>query len=366
MNNWLLKLPLLCLKHDNLTCMEDILQEKKEFATDSILEPESIEDIIYSLMVNPNLSTINYFNDFSESGISPESVNDVDNDEIGVFDVDSSGNMQAMCTHAFHRHLQENPKKSAEILISRATRKMLCMGLRPVAVSALLYHINFADPKGQLIASGAKKGLENAAKKFGLSISDRKIRFDLFPGSGQLPPALIISMVGTVGQKNKLITSSFKSKGGNLFLIGRLTNDISSSEYVEFYHEVQNTPLPLFNIEDEIKIHELLEGLHERNLLQSATPVGKGGLFFTLLRSAIPSGLGFDITTDDEHRIDAFLFGESMGRILVEVAPGSEDEFVDFMTDAKFPFIGLGHITRGEIRIDEKSLGFIDKMTRDS
>ncbi len=91
------------------------------------------------------------------------------------------------------------------------------MGLRPVAVSALLYHINFADPKGQLIASGAKKGLENAAKKFGLSISDRKIRFDLFPGSGQLPPALIISMIGTVGQKNKLITSSFKSKGGNLF-----------------------------------------------------------------------------------------------------------------------------------------------------
>ncbi len=366
MNNYLLKLPLSGLKHENVTFMEDIIQEKREFSIDAVPEPESIEDVIYSLMVNPNLSAINYFNDFSESGISPDSVNDVDNDEIGMFDIDSNGKKQAICTHAFHRHLQEDPQKSAEILISRATRKMLCMGLRPVAVSALLYHINFADPMGQFIASGAKKGLENAAQKFGLSISDRKIRFDLFPGSKQLPPSLIVSMVGAAGQNSKPVTNSFTSKGGNLFLIGRLNNDICSSEYVEFYHEIQDTPLPAFNIEDEIKIHELLNRLHERNLLQSASPVGKGGLFFTLLRSAIPSGLGFDITTDDEHRLDAFLFGESMGRILVEVAAGNEDEFVDFMTDAEFPFIGLGHITRGELRIDEKSLGFIDKMTRSS
>lgn len=343
--------------------MEDALQEVKKISIDNIPEPENIGDIIFSLMVNPNLSAVNYFNDFSESGISPASVADDDNDEIGMFDAGSSGNSMAMCTHAFHRHLQENPQESAEILVSRAARKMLCMGLNPIAVSALLYHINFANPKGQFIAAGAKRGLENAAQKFGLNISDRKIRFDLSPGSGQLPPALIISMVGAATKKSLLTTNAFKSKGGNLFLIGRLNNDLNSSEYIEFYHEIQDTPLPQFHIEDEVKIHEILRGLHHRSLSQSASPVGKGGLFFTLLRAAIPGGLGFDITTTDENRLDAFLFGESMGRILVEVATGDEDRFVDFMTGMKFPFIALGHITKGEIRIDGKSFGFIDKMT---
>lgn len=343
--------------------MKDALQQEKEFTIDSVSEPTDIENVIFSLMVNPNLSSINYFNDFSEAGILPDSIGDGDNDEIGLFDIDSTGASMAMSTHAFHHHLQNDPKKATEILISRATRKMLCLGAQPVAISAFLYHIDFADPNGQYIASGAKKGLENAAQKFNLKISDRKIRFDHFSGHGPVPPTIIISMVGLVEDKNKLTTHAFKSKGGNIFLIGHSVNDINSSEYLEFYHGIADSPLPDFNVEDELKIQKALKELHKLNLLQSASPVGKGGLFFTLLRAAIPNGLGFDITTDAETRLDAFLFGESMGRILLEVEQEKEDDFVDFMTDKGIPFFTLGHITRGEIRVDDNSLGYIDKMS---
>ena len=125
-------------------------------------------------MVNPNLSSINYFNDFGELNISPDSIGDTDTDETGLFDIDSNGNKMAMSTHAFHHHLQNDPKKATEILISRAARKMICSGVKPVAISAFLYHINFGDPNGQFIASGAKKGLENAAAKFDLKIIGQK------------------------------------------------------------------------------------------------------------------------------------------------------------------------------------------------
>jgi phosphoribosylformylglycinamidine synthase len=343
--------------------MKETMQQEKEFTLDSLPEPTNIENVIFSLMVNPNLSSINYFNDFSESGILPDSIGDGDNDETGLFDIDSTGASMAMSTHAFHHHLQNDPKKATEILIARATRKMLCLGAQPVAVSAFLYHINFADPKGQYISSGAKKGLENAAQKFNLKISDRKIRFDHFSGHGPVPPTIIISMVGLVEDKNKLTTHAFKQKGGNIFLIGRTVEDVGSSEYLEFYHGISDSPLPAFAIEDELKIQEALRQLHKSNFLRSASPVGKGGLFFTLLRAAIPNGLGFDITTDAEVRLDSFLFGEAMGRILLEVESEKEDDFVDFMTEKKIPFFTLGHITKGEIRIDDKSLGYIDKMT---
>jgi phosphoribosylformylglycinamidine synthase len=52
-----------------------------------------------------------------------------------------------------------------------------------------------------------------------------------------------------------------------------------------------------------------------------------------------------------------------MGRILVEVNSKKEDEFVDFLTGLKVPFFTLGHITKGEVRIDDQSMGYIDKMT---
>ena len=343
--------------------MSDVIQAEKSFTIDSLPEPENLEDVVYSLMVNPNLSSINYFNDFGDLNISPESIGDSDTDETGLFDIDENGRKIAMSTHAFHHHLQSDPQKATEILISRAARKMICAGAKPTAISAFLYHINFGDPKGQFIAAGAKKGLENAASKFDLKVTDKKIRFDHFSQHGPVPPTIIISMIGVVKNVESITTHSFKSKGNNIFLIGRTTDDINSSEYLEFYHEISDSPLPEFDINVEISIQGAISKLNEMKLIESASPVGKGGLFFTLLRAAIPNELGFDITTAAETRIDSFLFGEAMGRILVEVSAKKEDEFVDFLTGLKVPFFTLGHITKGEVRIDDQSMGYIDKMT---
>ena len=60
------------------------------FSIDDVAEPENIEDVIYTLMVNPNLSTINYFNDFSEMAVSPDSLEEGDTDETGLFELEST------------------------------------------------------------------------------------------------------------------------------------------------------------------------------------------------------------------------------------------------------------------------------------
>lgn len=343
--------------------MSEVMQAEKEFTIDSIPEPVSIEDVIFTLMVNPNLSSINYFNDFGETNVSPASIGSTETDETGLFDIDANGNKLAMTTHAFHHHLQNDPQKATEILVSRAVRKMICFGAEPLAISAFLYHIDFGDPNGQFIASGAKKGLENAAAKFGLKVSDRKIRFDHFSKHGPVPPTIIISMMGRIEEKEAITTHSFKKKGNNIFLIGETKDDVGSSEYLEFYHEIVESPLPWFNIDTEKKVQDAVKKLNREKLLESASPVGKGGLFFALLRAAVPNDLGFDITTAAEYRMDSFLFGEAMGRIIVEVESSKEDQFMDLLTDMKVPFFTLGHITKGEIRIDDKSLGYVDKMT---
>lgn len=352
-----------CYVYLKYHAMNEITQKETESLINSIPEPDNLEDVIFSLIVNPNLSCINYFNDFSEFPVSNTSIGSTESDETGLFDIDTEGRSMAMSTHAFHHHIENDPKKATEILISKAARKMYCLGAQPVAISAMLYHIDFADVNGQNIASGAKKGLENAAQKFNLKISDRKIRFDHFKCDEFVPPTIIISMASLVEDKEKIINHAFKKKGGNIFVIGRSVNDLGSSEYLEFFHGIENSPLPAFNIDTEIKIQRALTKLHRHGLLQSACPVGRGGLFFTLLRAGIPNGLGFDITTDAEMRIDSFLFGEAMGRVLVEVNSKDQDDFVDLMINIKMPFFTLGHITKGEIRVDDNSLGFIDKMT---
>ncbi len=343
--------------------MTDSEKRNTTFTIHDIPEPEHIGDVVYALMVNPNLSTVSYFNDFSTEPITPDSVGSAEGEEAGIFELPGAATCVSMTTHAFHHHLAENPQGATEILISRAARKMLCLGAEPLAVSAFLYHINIMDLHGHQIASGAKKGLEHAARKFNLRITDRKIRFDHFKDHDPVPPTIIISMLGMMGKSQRATTHAFKEKGNNIFLIGRCSEDVGASEYVEFYHGITHSPLPACNIDEEVVIQEALRRLHKQDLISSASPVGKGGLFFTLLRACFPNNLGFDITTDAEIRKDAFLFGETMGRILVDVDPDREDTFVDLLSEMKVPFFMLGHVTRGEIRVDDVSMGFIDKMS---
>ncbi len=341
--------------------MAELIQNKESSLIDQIEEPKDMNDIVFNLMVDPNLDPVNYFNDFSEEGFDVERMSDEGNEETGIF-TSANGEMMAMTTHAFHHHLENDPQTATEILISRGARRMICQGAKPEAVSAFLYHLNVANPNGQFIASGAKKGLENASEKFGLNVSERKIRFDYFSGHGKKSPTIIISMMGRIPNRNKIITHKLKNKGNNIFVIGKSYNDINSSEYLEFYHEIKKSPLPVFNIEVEAYLHDVVRQLIDKSLITSASPIGKGGLFFSLLRAGMPVGLGFDITTDAEIRKDAFLFGEAMGRLIVGVPKEKEDDFVDYMQTTKLPFFTLGHVTKGEIRIDDESFGYIDKM----
>ena len=48
---------------------------------------------------------------------------------------------------------------------------------------------------------------------------------------------------------------------------------------------------------------------------------------------------------------------------MVDVDLENEDDFMDLLTEMNIPFFTLGHVTKGEIRIDDTSFGFIDKMT---
>lgn len=342
-----------------------MIEQNKEiqgFTIDQLEEEQNIQDIVFNLMADPNLAPINYFNDFSEGPVDLSAMSNEEVEGTGIFSTEN-GQALAISTHAMHHHLETDPKQATEIIVSRAARKMICSGAVPEAISSFLYHINIADPNGQFIAAGAKKGLENACKKFNIKLIDRKIRFDYFSAHGPVPPTIIVSMVSSIPEKDKVVTHSFKQKGQNIFMLGKSFDDVNSSEYLEFYHEISESSLPVFDIDLEVRLHHVMRRLVNSGLINSAMPVSKGGVFFSLLRAGMPSGFGFDITTDAEIRKDAFLFGEGMGRIIVGVDPEKADDFVDLMSGLDVPFFALGHVTKGEIRIDDVSFGFIDKMS---
>ena len=109
-------------------------------------------------------------------------------------------------------------------------------------------------------------------------------------------------------------------------------------------------------------MHQVIKQIIRSELIQSAHDVADGGLYVTLVESAMPQKLGFDIETDEEIRKDAFLFGEAQGRVVVSVNPENQEAFVEFMATSEVDFSLLGTVTSGEFKIDNEDFGSVEPV----
>ena len=107
-------------------------------------------------------------------------------------------------------------------------------------------------------------------------------------------------------------------------------------------------------------MQQAVQTLIKDKLINAAHDVSDGGLFVTLVEMSLPRGLGFDIVTDSEIRMDAFLFGEGQGRVVVTLSDETEESFIEFMVSSGVNITLLGHVTKGKLQIDEMPFGFID------
>ena len=144
-------------------------------------------------------------------------------------------------------------------------------------------------------------------------------------------------------------------------MLGTCDNNISSSEYLASFHGIKEYSTPNFDLDLEVEFQNILTKLIRAGVVESAHDVADGGAFITLLESSMVNNLGFDITTCSEVREDAFLFGESPSRVIVSVREVKEDRFLDLLKNSSLPFSLLGHVSKGEIRIDDKSFGEVSE-----
>ncbi|MFA6806793.1 MAG: AIR synthase-related protein, partial [Bacteroidales bacterium] len=138
-----------------------------------------------------------------------------------------------------------------------------------------------------------------------------------------------------------------------------VVDDINCSEYLYSYKGIKSSPAPYFDIEEEYNLHHALNGLILEGLIASAHDISDGGLFTTLIESAMPNDLGFEILTDSEIRLDSYLFGESQGRVVVTIDSEKEEAFLDVIGLTGVPCCTIGSVTKGKIIIDDENFGNI-------
>ena len=344
-------------------------KEFKKFDISQVEKPENLRDIGWFLIKQPNIASKHWIYDQYDSMVGTVNMSTNFPSDAAVVNIKGTNIALTLTVDCNSRYVKADPFIGTSIAVAEAARNITCTGGKPVAITNCLNFGNPYNPEAFWQFVGAIKGMSAACIKFDTPVTGGNVSFynqtSIDGKTVPVNPTPTIGMLGILEDKNHQMTMAFKNKGNMIYLIGESKNDISSSEYLIGYHNIKKSPVPWFDLDFEHRLHEVTYGLIQKNLICSAHDVSEGGLFITLLECSIPRGYGFDITTDAEVREDAFLFGESQGRIVVSVTPHRENEFIDFMMGNNFPFSTLGHVTKGEMRVDDVAYGFIEDAKKE-
>lgn len=264
----------------------------------------------------------------------------------------------AVTTDCNSRYVFADPYKGAMMAVSEAARNIVCSGGQPLGITNCLNFGNPYDPEVYYQFVYAIKGMGEACKKFDTPVTGGNVSFYNQNPDGPVYPTPTIGMVGLLENIEHKMTLDFKNEGDVLYLLGKMTNDISCSEYLHNIAGVKYSPAPYFDLDEEYRLQQKILQLISKKLVLSAHDVSEGGLFVTLCESGFNRELGFSVISNNGCRKDAWLFGEGQSRVLVSVELEKVKEFENALGD--FPFEKIGVVTTGEVVIDGDFWGTID------
>ncbi len=335
-------------------------KESKKFKIDSVEIPKDLKAVSKFLIGHPNIASKQWVYNQYDSMVGTVNMSTNAPSDAAIVNIKGTNKAIALKVDCNARYVNADPEVGCAIAVSEAARNIVCSGAEPSAITNCLNFGNPYNPEVYWQFVNVIKGMGSACIKFETPVTGGNVSFyNQSSYEGPVFPTPTIGMLGVMKDKSNRMTLNFKNEGDSIYLIGSSKNCINSSEYLYSYHKIKNTPAPFFNLDEEYEVQKAVKTLITNKVIQSAHDCADGGLFITLLESSMPNGLGFDISSDEDVRKDAFLFGEAQSRVIVSVKKSDEDKFIDLMMSTKAEFEYLGDVKGKELIIDETSFGTV-------
>lgn len=336
----------------------EYLKKIRAFNPDTIAQPVELKDTAYELIQLPNIASKRWIYEQYDSMVGAANTQTNRPSDAPIVRVHGTSKGLAITTDCNSRYVFADPYIGTMIAVSEAARNIVCSGGTPVGVTNCLNFGNPYHPEVYYQFVNAIKGMGDACIKFRTPVTGGNVSFYNQSEDGPVYPTPTIGMVGVLDDMSNKMTLRFQKPGDLIYLVGKSRNDISCSEYLHHICRVTHSPAPYFNLDEEYAVQAAIANLIEKNIIHSAHDISEGGLFTCLLESAMGTGFGFNIYTDEDIRKDAFLFGEAQSRVIVSVDPNFKAIFEAEIKGTDHTYLGKVNGT-GEITVDQAGWGYL-------
>lgn len=330
------------------------------FNPEQISVPADLKSVALELIQLPSIASKRWVYDQYDSMVGTGNTHTNEPSDAPVVRVHGSQKALAVTTDCNSRYVFADPYKGAMIAVSEAARNIVCSGGEPVGVTNCLNFGNPYNPEVYYQFVYAIKGMGEACLKFNTPVTGGNVSFYNQSEDGPVYPTPTIGMVGVLDSMEQKMTMHFKNAGDSIYMIGTHRNDINCSDYLHSICGISHSPAPHFDLNEEAAVQATITRLINEKIILSAHDISEGGLFTTVLESAMRNNLGFSIQTDAQIRKDAFLFGEAQSRVIVSVQAGLEKMFEAEVQNVAYAKIGQV-LADGSMHIDNENWGYISE-----
>jgi len=317
-------------------------------------------DVAMQIIQLPNIASKRWIYEQYDSMVGTVNMTTNAPSDASIVNIKNTKKALALTVDCNARYVKSDPKIGCSIAVSEAARNIVCSGGKPLAITNCLNFGNPYDPGVYWQFVNAIMGMKLACEALNTPVTGGNVSFYnqtvLKDSVEPCFPTPTIGMIGIVSDKNHVMTLDFKNEGDLIYLLGDCYDDISSSEYLANYLNIDESPAPFFDMNKELELQDILLDLIQNKKIKSAHDISDGGLYVCLVESSIVNNLGFDIFTNHDFRQDAYLFGESQSRAVVTIPSNKKAKFEKYLK-GKISFTFLGEVTDGKIIIDDVDFG---------
>src|SRR5262245_24026115 len=352
------------------------IKEVQAFRLDGIADTTAPADVLKKLLAFPSIASKNwvyrqYDHQVRDGSVvlpgSDAAVIRIKTDSLPVMsaelaakvgDAKVSEKLIAMTVDCNGGYVYLDPYEGAKAAVAEACRNLACSGALPLGATDNLNMPSPAKPELFWQIKESVRGLADGCKAFNAPVTGGNCSLYNQSPAGPIDPTPTISVVGLIEKPEHVTTQWFKDEGDAIILLGDAVDQADSifglggSAYLQVIHGKKTGAPPRCDLEVAKTLHTTLIGLIQSGLVKSAHDCSEGGLAVALAESCISqliaretprligatvdlSGAGapsFSSAGSREAgasrsvRLDALLFGETQGRIVLSATAANAEK----------------------------------------
>ena len=261
-----------------------------------------------------------------------------------------TGRGLALTSDGNHRWCALDPRVGAAATVAESVLNLATVGAHPMAMVNCLNFGNPEHPEVMWQLSEAVDGLSEACVAVGMPVVGGNVSLYNESRGRDIDPTPVIAVMGVVDSLDRRPPGVGLVEGARIIVIGDGPTSLSGSEWA-WQRGHRTGELAPLDLDAVLAVASIVRDLVNDGLVLGAHDVGDGGLGLALAEMAVRSGVGAQLARIADH---AALFGESVGRVLVCIAPEDGPEVLARCETAGVPTTRLG--VAGGDRLSAKGL----------